>query len=290
MLDWDDVRVLLAVMRARNLHEAAAQLRVDRSTISRRLAALEKTLGARLFGRTREGLRPTSAALRLRPHAETIEAEVLALRSAAARGDERLSGTVRVASTETMATLLVERGLLDVADAHPGLTVELLAGNRQLDVARGEADLAIRFAPLRQASLKVRCLARSKVGLFASPAYLQVRGLPRGVDALAGHDVLLPGGELAAMPEAKWLAARRGVRVALRSNCLPALMAAAVAGRGLIALALGFGDQHAGLQRVVVLEQLPARPVWLVTREGDGERAVVRVVADRIAAIFARAS
>src|ERR1700744_6272891 len=105
-MEWDDVRMLLALLRARTLHEAGDKLGVDRSTISRRLSALEKSLGAPLFTRTREGLRPTAAVERLRPHAERMEPEARALAHAAVAADH-VTGVVRVATTEALATYLV---------------------------------------------------------------------------------------------------------------------------------------------------------------------------------------
>lgn len=286
-MEWDDVRVLLALLRAKNLNEAGARLGVDRSTISRRLGALEKALGARLFTRTREGLRPTAAVERLRPHAERMEVEAAALANAAV-AREVVSGVVRVATTEALGPFLVAEGLLGVRDQHPDLVVEVLGGNRPVDLARGEAELAVRIAPLRDASLKARCVARLGIGLFASPAYVRARGLPRSAAALRGHDVLLPSGELGVLPEARWLAARPGVRVVFRSSSMPALVAAAVAGFGLAALSLPWGDREPGLERVMTLDDIPRRPVWVVTHAESAARAAVRVVADRVASIFAR--
>jgi DNA-binding transcriptional LysR family regulator len=290
MLQWDDVRVLLALLRAKNLAGGGARLGVDRTTMSRRLAALEKTLGVRLFARTREGLRPTAAAERLRGHAESMEIEATALANAAQAGEERAAGVVRIATTEAMGVFLVMQGLLAVREHHPDVLVEILGSNRPVDLSRGEADVALRVSKVADASLRVRCVARLPIGLFASPAYLRARGLPRGVAALRGHDVLLPAGELENLPESRWLAARPGVRVVFRSSSMPAIAAAAVAGEGLAALTLPWGDGEPGLERVMVIDDLPKRPIWLVTPAGASGRPAVRVVCDRIAAIYARAS
>jgi DNA-binding transcriptional LysR family regulator len=287
-LQWDDLRVLLALIRAANLHEAAAQLAVDRSTISRRITALEESLGATLFTRTREGMRPTATAQRLRAHAETLESNVTALRNAAAVGDQQPAGIARIATTEAMAADMVEQGLLGVIDQYPDVAIEIVAGNKPVDIARGEADIAVRLSSIRQASLRVRCLARVGIGLFASPDYLQSRGISRS-RALDGHDILLPTGDLGKLPESRWLASRQNVRIALRSNSMPALVAAAIAGRGIVAMGLGWGDRLPGLQRILVLDHIPTRAIWLVTRENDSKRPLIRLVADRIAAIFARA-
>jgi DNA-binding transcriptional LysR family regulator len=285
---WDDVRMLLVLLRAASLGEAGAKLGVDRSTVSRRIAALEEELGAQLFARTRDGIKPTAAALRLREHAERMEVEAAALSQAAAAGHEEATGLVRVATTEALATLLVSEGILDLRRRHPDLVVEIIAGNRPVDLARGEADMALRLTPLREAALRVRCVARVGIGLFASPGYLGARGHPRSVKALRGHDVLLPSGELTRMPEARWLAKQPGVRVAFRSNSMPALVEAAVAGLGLLPLGLGWGEGMPGLERVFALDDIPKRAIWLVTPAEGVTSGAARAVADGIAALFAR--
>lgn len=107
--NWEDVRMLLVMVEVRNLHEAGQRLGVDRSTVSRRLSGLERQLGTRLFTRTRDGLRPTSAAERIRPFAERMAADATAVEQAAQSGREKTTGVVRVATTEAISTLLVDR-------------------------------------------------------------------------------------------------------------------------------------------------------------------------------------
>ena len=287
-MQWDDVRVLLALLRATNLTEAASRLSVDRSTISRRLAALERSVGAKLFARTRDGLRPTPVALGLLPHAERMELDAMSLVGAAKAGERKAGGVVRVATTEGLGALLVLEGLLAVRQQHPDLVIELSGGNKSLDLGRGEADVALRLAPVREASLRVRRVARMAIGLFASPAYLRARGAARTKSELAGHDVLLPAGELLRLPESKWLVSRSGMRVVFRSNSMPSLVAAAVSGLGMVPLGLPWGDHEPRLERVMLLEHIPRRSLWLVTREDGASHAAVSVVCDRIAAICAK--
>jgi DNA-binding transcriptional LysR family regulator len=288
-VEWDDVRVLLAMFRAKNLHDAGLALGFDASTVSRRLAALEKRTGAQLFARTRDGLRPTAAAERLRPYAERMEADAAALVHAMRSADSQPSGVVRVATTDAFARMLVAEGLLAVRERHPELVIELVGGNRPIDLARGEADLAVRVAALRQPSLRARCLATMGVGLFASPAYLHARGAVSGPSALRGHDALVPSGELARLPEARWLAARPGVRVVFRSSSMPALVEAAVTGHGIVPLPVGWGDHEPGLERLFVIDAAGKRKIWLVSHEAASRRSDVRAVSQHIAAIFARA-
>lgn len=289
MMEWDDVRVLLMLLNSRTLGEAGKRLGVDRSTIGRRVAALENSTGARLFVRTREGLRPTATAERLRPHAEAMERQAIALAHAARADEGAVSGTVRVATTEALAAFLVAEGLLEVRAQYPELVIEIAGGNRPVDLARGEADIAVRMSTIRGADLRVRCVARMSLSLFAAPSYLRARGTPRNLKGLRGHDVVLQSGELAAMPEAKWLAARDDLRVVFRSSSMAALVAAAVAGYGLIALTTPWGARESGLEPVLLLDDLPRRPVWLVTHASARDRSGLRAVCDRIAGVFGRA-
>ncbi len=287
-MDWNDVRLLLVVLRAKHLQDAGARVGMDASTVSRRVAALERKLHARLFLRTREGLRPTAVATRLRAHAERMEAEAAALERAAHADTTQASGVVRLATTDALAQILVREGLLSVRERHPQLAIEIISSNLPIDLARGEADLAIRLSALKQPSLRAVCLASMEVGLFASPAYIRQRGVVRTPGTLAGHDVLLPTRELAGLPEARWLAARRSVSVVLRSNSMAALVAAAAAGYGIVPLPIGWGDSQEALERLFVLEPIPKRKIWLVAHEAADRRAAVRVVADEIRSICER--
>ena len=138
---------------------------------------------------------------RLRPHAERIELEIRALTSAAIASSDQVSGRVRIATTQGMAARLVAGGLLDLRAQFPALELEVLGGNRPLDLSRGEAELAVRISVTTDPDLIVRVLGRFPVSLFASPAYLRARGMPRTPARLAGHDVVVPSGELESLPE-----------------------------------------------------------------------------------------
>jgi DNA-binding transcriptional LysR family regulator len=287
-MKWDDVRVLLTLLDMRNLHEASKRLGIDRSTAARRLSNLERRLGTTLFARTRDGLEPTPAADRVRPYAEKMAADAAALAQAARSDESEVTGVVRVATTEAMAAVLVEHGLLSLHDQHPNLVIEILGGNKPVDLLRGDVDLALRVSALRHASLRVRCVARLKVGLFAAPSYIERHGRPTTPSRLRGHAIVLPTGDLAQLPEARWLEARPGVRIAFRSNSLPTLTSAAARGLGVVPLTVAWGAMDRRLELVQTIDAIPTRAFWLVTPRVGGHRAGVRVVADAIAAIFAR--
>jgi DNA-binding transcriptional LysR family regulator len=289
-MDWDDVRVFEAVASARSLSAGARGAGVDRSTASRRIAGLERALGARLFLRTRSGLRLSPAGERLLVHAGRMGEQARALQAAASEAGATATGKVRIATTEALATTLVRSGLLELRARHPGLELELLGGNRVLDLARGEADLALRVTRVSEPSLRVRKVARLPFALFAAERYLARRGRPKSERELAGHEVLAHGGELASLPEARWLTGRAGVQVVLRSSSLVALMAAAIEGAGLVVLAGALGERDYGLVRLFDIESLTPRPLWLAMHPDAAARSAVRIVADRIARIVGEGS
>jgi DNA-binding transcriptional LysR family regulator len=286
-MEWDSLEVFSAVARTGSLQGASRLLGVDRTTVGRRLGALEARLQSALVTRTRDGLTLTPAGRRALAHAEAMASSARAFFAAAAPEDD-VTGVVRLAVTEAMAPFVIEQGLAELTERHPNLTLELHGGNRRLDLATGEADLALRVDPLRGAELRARCISRSSVALFASRGYLGSRSV-KTPSQLAGHAVLLPGGELAGLPEARWLSAQPGVKPALVSNSLPALIAAAKQGRGIVPLTSAWGDREAELTRLFDVPRLAPRALWLVSTRAGARRPALRAVADALVAIFSKA-
>jgi len=280
-MNWDDLRLFVAVASAGNFLGASAKLGVDRTTIGRRLVALESQLGTPLLVRTRAGLRLTRSGERTLALATQMEQAARAI-ATEQESRQEVSGLVRLAVTEALAPFLVEQGLLSLREDYPALHLELLAGSRRMDLSLGEADLALRFDPLQGAQLRARCAVRTAIGLYAAPDYLRRRGAPSGPRQLQGHQVLLPSGELAVLPEARWLRRQAGVEVALASNSLPALIAAAIAGQGLVTITDTWGARLSGLQRLFTVPRIGPRALWLVTTTEGAKRPAVAAVSRRL--------
>jgi DNA-binding transcriptional LysR family regulator len=278
----DDLELFLAALRTGSLAAAAGALGIDRTTVARKLDSLEIRLRTPLFVRNRGGLRPTDVAQRLGATAERILGELRTLETAALASERAVRGRVRLATTEGLAGYLVQRGLTGLCAHHPELELELLTGNRMVQLARGEAELALRTVRTREEGVRVRKLVGMDVALHASPEYVKRRGAPASLDALAGHDLLVPSGELAKLPEARLLARARGARIVLRATSMPVLVEAAVAGAGIVPLVASWGEL-AGLVRVLALPEIAPRPLWLAVGPGQRDRAAVRMVADEVA-------
>jgi DNA-binding transcriptional LysR family regulator len=142
-----DLESLLALMRGGTLVEAAARLRADPSTVFRAIQRVEKSLGQRLFERTRGGYLASDTMLEIAQHAERIESELEAARAAAAGAQSELTGRVRITTTDSVLRGLVLPALKPLAAKHPRLQFEVTSTNELMSLTRRDADLALRATP-----------------------------------------------------------------------------------------------------------------------------------------------
>lgn len=286
-MDWNDLRYFLAVQRAGSLAGAARLLKVEHSTVSRRLAALEEALGARLYTRGSDGLVPTAAAVALRPLAEEVERAAEAVTRNISGDSGRPEGVVRLTTSEAFSGLIV-KGLGELRARHPALTVEILSGNQAFDIGRGEADLALRIMNKKDPDLIMRKVCEAGWSLYASESYLTRAGLPRREDGLAGHQVVAFDETLAQVPGALWLAAHaKRAEVGFRANSLVSALNAVVIGMGVSVLPCFLAEVEPQLRRLTP-EVLASRDVWLVVHPDLARVARVRAVMDFLLEILGR--
>ena len=266
MLDWSDLRFFLAVHRARSHAGAARLLRVAPTTIGRRIAALEEAVGARLFARTPDGLAPTAAARTLLARAERMEAEALEAERELAGADARPTGTVRITCGDGFAAYLLAPALPAFLAAYPGLTLEVRADVRALDLTRGEADVALRNFRPRERSLIARRLGIERQGLYAAPGYLARRGTPRSARELGAHDLVLYDRDLDRMRTQAWfIQSAPGARVAVRASTSTAMYAACGWGAGVALLSDAFVRGDPRFERLLPRLDPPPLELWAVT-------------------------
>jgi DNA-binding transcriptional LysR family regulator len=284
-VDWNDLRYFLAVRRAGTLAGAARALKVEHSTVSRRLTALEEALGARLFLRGPDGFTSTPAGDRLLPLAEQMEAAVGAIDRQVAGGDERVDGTVRLTVSEVFSGFIVKR-LGRLRARHPDLVVEVLTGTQALDLSRGEADLAVRIMATSDPDLTVRKIIDCGWAMYAAAGYVDGRGAPASPEALAGHEIIGYDDTMSAVPGAQWLTKHgAGANVVLRGNSIMAALNACIAGMGLTVLPCFLADVEPTLVRLSPAV-LGTRPMFLVVHPDLARVARVRVVMDFIVEIM----
>ncbi|MCY1196325.1 HTH-type transcriptional regulator DmlR [compost metagenome] len=285
-MDWDNARIFLAIYRVGTLRGAAALLQIDQATAGRRLAALESSLDARLFLRTPGGYVPTAAGELAFAAAERMEQAADQLQRQMQGLDHRLSGAVRVATSETVAKYFIMEAIRRVHAQHPDIRVTLSTAIQMSNLTRREADLAIRNLRPDNPDLICRHLARKEVGLYASRTYLAAHGEPRPGTAFAGHTLVtyqqsvLPGWSDAFCGEPTG-----NGRLGVELNSGLMIIEAVVAGLGIGELPTHMAPDYPDLVRI-----WPARSesydLWLVMHGDLNRTARVRAVADAIVEVF----
>lgn len=285
MDNWNELRLVLAVQRAKSLTGAATALGIDHSTVFRRLNALEERLGVRLFDRLPGGAyEATSAGERMAAAAERMEDETLALDRDLTGQDHRPSGRLRVTSSETLAYRLLTRHLANFREAQPGIVVELIVDNRILSLSRREADIALRPVRPKEGDLWGRKLADVAWTFYGARAYLKANGgtfssLDEALDryGLIGWEETTVG-----IQAADWLNWRAPVEAFVyRTNSLVNQYAAAKAGIGLALLPCYLGEGDTDLARALPgpVPEL-AGELWIVTHADLKKTARVRAFFD----------
>lgn len=281
-LPWDDVRLFLALCRARTVGGAAEVLGVDASTASRRLAAMEEVLAVTLFDRGRDGITRTEAAEDLLPVAEELEEIMLRFTNAAEGLEREATGLVRITCPPDVAEVVIAPLLGELFAHHPALRVDLDPGETVRDLTRREADLALRTVRPVRGDLVVTKLATARWVLVAAPALARRLGTLR---AWSDAPWVSWGERLSDLGAARWLARHgRGVEPALRSDSLMVQLAVVAAGVG-VALVPEPSVAHYGLAPVKIASSLreaaaewPADELFLVTHRALRDVPRVRVV------------
>jgi DNA-binding transcriptional LysR family regulator len=285
MLDSDQLRIFLAIIRTGNTVAAARRLGVDHSTVSRRLSALERGIGTRLFDRSPRGLSPTAAATALIAHAERIESELIAAADSVAGRDTEARGVVRLATPEVFGTFLVAPYVVDLAARHPHLTLELAPETRSISLSKREADIAVTIRPPPRGRLVARKLTDYRIGLFASPAYLEAHGPVGSIAELGRHRLVSYIDEMLDAPEINALEeVRPGAPTIFRSSSSAAQQAAIVAGLGLGMLHVVAAERDPRLVRVLGGAIEIRRSYWLVLHADMQRNPRIRAVVDFLAA------
>lgn len=279
-MDWDDLRVFLAVARAGRLAVAARKLGVEHSTVSRRIAALESQLGAPLFHRTARGYLLTPVGETIVASAEAMERAAVTVGARARETTGRVAGRVRLALVPEFASHWVAPKLPAFRDEYPDIELHIVVGTRELDLSRGEAEIAVRAPHPRQPGLVAVRLARTTAGLYIAKCLLGRRRV-RVIDAASagGYPLLVYTAPFHALQAAPWFQpVLHVVPIALETNSTHALLAAARAGLGIAVLPRFVARQHDEL--VAVSDHVAERDVWMITHPEFRRDPKVRATAD----------
>ncbi|MBV8392506.1 MAG: LysR family transcriptional regulator [Alphaproteobacteria bacterium] len=268
----DELAIFVRIVEEGSLAGAAKRLRRSPPAITRALAALEQRIGLRLIDRTTRRLAPTEAGRAMLERARTLLGDY----DAAIQGgeDAPVRGLLRIAAPVQFGRRHVAPVVQAFLDAFEAVEVELLLGDRNIDLIDEAVDVAVRIGPLADSTLTARGLGEVRRLWVASPAYLRKRGTPRHLHDLARHEVIL-GTPALASTGASAGGRRPRLNGRLRTDDIETRLQAAIAGRGLTQL-LSYqaaDDLAAGrLVRVLAEDESPSIPVHLLTK-GTTHRA-----------------
>ncbi len=283
MLDWDDIRFFLALVRHGTLSAAARHLRVTQSTVGRRLASLQDGMGVRLLHRTADGYTPTLAGKVIQPQAERMEVEALSLERAVAGHDAQIEGVVRVTSSQLVASHLLAPCFAALHERHPTIMIEALPNLPGVALSTHDADISVQLAPFEQHDLVVRTIGHMGFGLYGSLSYVARFGEPDVAAGCAGHRLITVLKEQNLSAQAAWLAEHAGrARIMMRSDSYEMQHWAVLSG-GAIALLPRFrGDAEPTLRRLDTGVAVPGAEIILAVHRDNRQTPRIRTVLDAI--------
>ena len=280
MFDWNDMRYFLEVAREQSASKAAAKLKVNQSTVSRRIAALEHDLGVSLFNRTSNGqfLKPEMEWLL--PIAELMEETALTVTRELTSQKDVIKGVVKVATVEEMATMLIAPELPKFLKKWPGIKIELITGTRTLDLTKKEADVSLRLARPTQENLYARKVGGFGYAVFAGQTYYE-QITEQQLNNIETLDWMILDGHVPDMPDEVWFKKNLSmVSPILRCTSPKTLMAAVQSGMGVAMLPRPSAYLHKGLIRLPIDTRGAYREIWLVVREELRNSRVIKAVMD----------
>jgi len=287
-MDWDNVRVFLAVARAGQFVAAAKRLRLDHATVSRRIAALEAALGARLFDRRTTGARMTSAGERFLAAAEEMESAFLHAQAEISDVDVELSGDVRIGAPDGFSTYYLASALRDFVERNPGVRIQLAPVPQLVPLARREVDVVVVLDKPEEGRFVARKLTDYSLGIYASAAYLEAHEAPREVGELVRHRLI------GYVEEYAFSSALDYVRELYGGAPTSFECASAVTQFEALRAGLGLGVVHNFIARRfkdlrrVLPERRATRTYWLVTHQDTRGLGRIRAVCEHLVASVTR--
>ena len=281
MTNWDDIRFFLELGRRTSLSATARHLKVDHSTVARRVALLEKQLDLKLFDRLPRGYALTDEGAKLLARAERMEAEILALQRQAS-GAVALQGSVRITTPPLLASHFLAPRLVPLRQLHPDIRVDLCGDPQPVDLSRREADIALRMIKPGGDGLIARRIGAVGYGLYGARDYLR-RTKPKDWAYIGYND------SFAHIDLHHWLLAQAKDRpLAFMTNDMTSLYQAARAGMGVTMLPHYLGSSDPLLRRVAAEPAAADREMWLVVHPDLRRAPRIRAVMDYLVALFQR--
>lgn len=283
-LNWEDLRYFDAVGRLGSLSKAARSLGVNHSTVYRRIASLEKSIGARLFERLAEGYLLTSAGKELLASTRHIEEEITSAGIKLSGQDQKLSGIVRITTTDSLGHVLLQPHLARFHRRYPDIHIELVTNNVFFNLTKRQADVAVRPTNDPPDNLIGKKTCKVRWATYGSREYLRRRAKPKTPEDLVKHDIIFTDETLSHIPVMRWL--RKHIletSIVLYGGSIMTLYAGAKHGFGLTVLPCWLADHDDGLVQVLPPIQEYDTDLWILTHPDLRGSARVRAFTEFLA-------
>lgn len=289
MFNWNDLVFFLELARQNRLMPTARRLRVDHTTVSRRISELEKDLSAKLFDRKPDGFVLTEQGHRLYAIAEGIELKTSEILETIASERVAPTGRVRVASMEGIGAFFLAERFAALSQQEPGIVVELVTERHLINLTKREADISISFVPPTGPKLTVRKAGTFRLALYAAPEYVRRHGIPANAGELQSHLFIDYVEDLVAIGPVHWLLdVLSPSQVSLRSTSMHAQQNAVAAGAGIGLLPLFSGKTSPRLFPILADEIQVTRDIYVTVHEDLEYMVRVRTVLNYLLEMFKR--
>lgn len=283
-VDWDNFRIFLAAARAQSGLEASHLLDMSQSTISRRITKLERDVGSKLFDRSAQGLRLTTAGHNLFEHVEKLESTFSVMESQVSQGDRmELSGEIRIGATEAFGTFFLMAHLSNFCERHQAIAMDVLPLPRSLNISKREVDTSVALDRPETNSFVTRKLGDYRLLPYATPEYLDRHPPIRRVEDFQEHRWIDFVDDLLFSPQQfhlhKWGAS---LKRCLRSTSVVAQAQAVKAGLGIAVIPCFLGSVTDNLVPILPDKVDITRSLWLVAPPERRELARIRALWDYI--------
>lgn len=272
-INWNALKIFLAIAEMGTLSDAAKELGVNHSTIFRRLNSFEDEIGGRLFERLSHGYELTPMGEELLVSAKKIAATFDDMERHIVGKDIQPKGIVKITAPNNIAYRYLPRYLTEFNQTYPDIRIELLVSNLEFNMTNRQADIAVRATPTPPEHLVGRKVRSIKWGVYASKAYEDRFGLPDNIDELHKHKLIGAAGSMKNLPAFIWLEKKLSQQICVRCDELIAMSSFAEAGQGLALLP--DDQQRPEIKKLFTFKPGESSDLWLLTH--PDLRNVVRI-------------
>jgi len=287
VVKWDDLRVFLEVARQGSVHAAARKLKLDHSTVCRRIGKLEDLLAVKLLDRSQRGIAVRGGVQRLLDHIEGMETHAISIEDALADSLTVATQTVRIATMEGIASQYLARRIPMLEQFAPNVKIELVSMPQPADLSRKEADIFLSFFNPHLPGLSSRKVGGVALFLHCSEQYAREHGIPESLADLKDHVFVTYIEDLLAIDAVRWLDDLiKSPKVSFYSNSILAQCNAAVAGLGIALLPTFVAAGVPGLVRLIPDKAMVRRSIWVSVRKEQGALTRIKSVTKFLTHIF----